>query len=400
MNLPLRNLFFGALLFFGLPALAQDPFFSQFYANRVYLNPAYAGLEAGTQLILNYRDQWFGLPDASSMPFQGGFRTYNVTLNQRLPCIGDMERATFGVAGSLFQDETGVAPLKTTGGGLAVAFEYSVLDPDRRTSHGLSRLDVRLGSQLSLMQSTLVSGHYFFAYQVDPVAGVISPPQIVNVGTGPYTNVNIGTMVRGAWKHGVHDYTIFTLGASLSNVNEPDIAFDPESTESFLPRRTTLHMGFTRSISSMRGTKHYTPTSVAPQFRWDTQHDGKMNLFTVGSYLFGKGFYTGAFYQFNTPRRPATNDGSVIGGRNSNALILSWGLDARTLLDVGRRWKDRETGWIVGLSYDVPLSGVNATASLGTVEVNCRIMLADLKSRCRMINKNELYPGAKCPVSF
>ena len=400
MNLALRTLLLGGLLFLGLPALAQDPFFSQFYANRVYLNPAYAGLEAGTQLILNYRDQWFGLPDASSTPFQGGFRTYNVTLNQRLPCFRDMERATFGVAGSLFQDETGVAPLRTTGGGLAAAFEYSLMDPDLRPKNGLTRLDIRFGTQVSLMQSSLISNHYFFAYQVDPVAGVISPTQVINVSNSPYTNVNLGGMVRGAWKHGLHDYTIFTLGASLSNVNEPNIAFDPENSDATISRRTTVHAGLTRSVSSMRGTKHYTPVSIAPQFRWDTQHGGKMNLFTLGSYLFGKGYYTGAFYQFNTPHRPATNDGQGIGGRNSNALILSWGLDARTLLDVGRRWRDRATGWIVGFSYDVPLSGVNATASLGTVEVNCRIMLAELKSRCRIISKNELYPGAKCPVSF
>ncbi len=397
---PLRTFLLGALLGVSVLASAQDPFFSQFYANRVYLNPAYAGLEAGTQLILNYRDQWFGLPDASSTPFQGGYRTYNVTLNQRIPCLGDIERVTIGVAGSLFQDETGVAPLRTTGGGLAAAFEYALMDPSRNTRTGLSRLDFRLGTQLSLMQSTLSSGHYFFAYQVDPVAGVMSAPQVIDVSTGPYMNVNLGGMVRGAWKHGLHDYTIFTVGASVSNVNEPIIAFDPERNEATLPRRTTVHMGFTRSLSSMRGTKHYTPTSIAPQFRWDTQQGGKMNLFTLGSYMFGKGYYGGVFYQFNALSRPAPNGGNQIGGRNSNALILSWGLDARTLLDVGRRWRDRATGWIVGFSYDVPLSGVNATSSLGTVEVNCRIMLADLKSRCRQVSKNELYPGAKCPVSF
>ncbi len=397
---PLRTFLLGAFLCVSVLVSAQDPFFSQFYANRVYLNPAYAGLEAGTQLILNYRDQWFGLPDASSRPFQGGFRTYNVTLNQRIPCLGDMERVNIGVAGSLFQDETGVAPLRTTGGGLAAAFEYALMDPNRRAKNGLTRLDFRLGTQVSLMQSTLVSGHYFFAYQVDPVVGVTSAPQIIDLSNGPYTNVNLGGLVRGAWKHGLHDYTIFTVGASVSNVNEPVIAFDPERNDASLPRRTTMHLGFTRSISSMRGTKHYTPTSIAPQFRWDTQQGGKMNLYTLGTYMFGKGYYFGAFYQFNALTRPAIIGGSHIGGRNSNALIFSWGLDARTLLDVGRRWRDRATGWIVGFSYDVPVSGVNATASLGTVEVNCRIMLADLKSRCRQVSKNELYPGAKCPVSF
>ena len=384
----------------GAQLLGQDPFFSQFYANRVYLNPAYAGLEAGTQLILNYRDQWFGLPDATSMPFQGGYRTYNATLNQRLPCFKDIERATFGVAGSVFQDETGAAPLKTSGGGLAGAFEYAFINPDLKISKGLARLDVRMGAQLSLMQSSLASGHFIFSYQLDPVTGVIGASKIIDVATGPYMNMNIGTMVRGSWKHGLHDYTVFTVGASLSNVNQPNVAFDEESSNVTLPRRTTIHLGVTRRVSSMKGTRYYTPTSIAPQFRWDSQLNGKFNLYTLGSYLLGKGHYTGIFYQFNTPNRPATNSGDPIGGRNSNTLILSYGIDVRSLLDVGRRWRDRATGWIVGFSYDLPLNGVNASASVGTVEVNCRIMLADLKSKCRILGKNELYKGATCPVSF
>ena len=400
MVLLLRSFLFVATILAGAQLLGQDPFFSQFYANRVYLNPAYAGLEAGTQLILNYRDQWFGLPDATSMPFQGGFRTYNATVNQRLPCFKDIERATFGVAGSVFQDETGAAPLKTSGGGLAAAFEYAFINPDLKISKGLARMDVRMGAQLSLMQSSLASGHFIFSYQLDPVTGVIGASKIIDVATGPYLNMNVGAMVRGSWKHGLHDYTVFTVGASLSNVNQPNVAFDEESSNVTLPRRTTFHLGLTRRVSSMKGTRYYTPTSIAPQFRWDSQLNGKFNLYTLGTYLLGKGHYTGIFYQFNTPNRPATNSGNPIGGRNSSTLILSYGIDVRSLLDVGRRWRDRATGWIVGFSYDLPLNGVNASASVGTIEVNCRIMLADLKSKCRILGKNELYKGATCPVSF
>ncbi len=400
MVLLLRSFLLIVMISAGAQLLGQDPFFSQFYANRVYLNPAYAGLEAGTQLILNYRDQWFGLPDATSMPFQGGYRTYNATLNQRMPCFKEIERATFGVAGSVFQDETGAAPLKTTGVGLAGAFEYAFINPDLKISKGLSRLDMRMGAQLSFMQSSLASGDFIFSYQLDPVTGVVGASKIIDVATGPYMNLNVGAMVRGSWNHGLQDYTIFTLGASLSNVNQPNVAFDEESANVTLPRRTTVHMGLTRRVSSMKGTRGYTPTSIAPQFRWDSQLGGKFNLYTLGSYLLGKGHYTGIFYQFNTPNRPATNTGNPIGGRNSSTLILSYGIDVRSLLDVGRRWRDRATGWIVGFSYDLPLNGVNASSSVGTVEVNCRIMLADLKSKCRILGKNELYKGATCPVSF
>ncbi|MVM38364.1 type IX secretion system membrane protein PorP/SprF [Spirosoma sp. HMF3257] len=37
---------------------AQDPQFSQFYANPLYHNPAFAGNSGSSRLILNYRNQW------------------------------------------------------------------------------------------------------------------------------------------------------------------------------------------------------------------------------------------------------------------------------------------------------------------------------------------------------
>ena len=390
----------AVLLVISIQLAGQDPFFSQFYANRVYLNPAYTGLEAGTQLTLNYRDQWFGFPEGGSTPLKGGYRTYNATLEQRLPCIRKAPRVAFGAAASFFQDETGTAPMRTSGGGLAGSFEYAFLDPDLKNKKGLSRLDVRAGVQTSMMQRSILGGDFIYSYQLDPSLGQIGSSQVVNLRAGQYLNLNAGMMVRGSVKHGLHDYTMFTLGMSVSNLNEPAISFYEDNEEVTLPRRTTLHAGFTRRLSSMKGTKHYNPLYLAPQLRWDSQLGGKLNLYTVGGYLLGKGHYTGVFYQFNTPRQPASNSGANIGGRNSSALVLSWGIDVRSVLDTSRRWRDRATGWIVGFSYDVPLKGVNTAASLGTMELNCRIMLAELGNSCRGVRKNELYQGAQCPVNF
>jgi len=42
--------------------LAQDPNFTQFYSNRIYMNPAYAGADPGMRLNLNYRRLWASVP--------------------------------------------------------------------------------------------------------------------------------------------------------------------------------------------------------------------------------------------------------------------------------------------------------------------------------------------------
>ena len=50
----------GILLFLSTDAESQDPAFSQFYANPLYMNPAMAGVEISPKIYLGYRNQWPG----------------------------------------------------------------------------------------------------------------------------------------------------------------------------------------------------------------------------------------------------------------------------------------------------------------------------------------------------
>ena len=54
-----RHLFCCVLLLHVLFATAQDPFISQFFANRMYLNPAFTGIEDGLQANITARNQWY-----------------------------------------------------------------------------------------------------------------------------------------------------------------------------------------------------------------------------------------------------------------------------------------------------------------------------------------------------
>ena len=53
-----RILLFLMMTLTGLKGWSQDPQFSQFYANPLYLNPALAGGALAPRLTANYRNQW------------------------------------------------------------------------------------------------------------------------------------------------------------------------------------------------------------------------------------------------------------------------------------------------------------------------------------------------------
>ena len=70
---------FAVLLLSMELTYSQDPEFSQFYANPLFLNPALAGSTICPRAIANFRDQW---------PSVGGaFVTYNASYDQYIDAI-------------------------------------------------------------------------------------------------------------------------------------------------------------------------------------------------------------------------------------------------------------------------------------------------------------------------
>lgn len=114
MKALLKRIKYIALLSFilFLDSYGQDPTFSQFYANPLYLAPSFAGATEEYRLGLNYRNQWPAIP--------GVFHTYSISFDKAMPNFN----SGFGILASY--DVAGSGNLSTTNIGLLYSYDFNI----------------------------------------------------------------------------------------------------------------------------------------------------------------------------------------------------------------------------------------------------------------------------------
>lgn len=108
-----RIIYLQVLLFIIITdSFGQDPTFSQFYANALYLSPSFAGATSEYRFAVNYRNQWPAVP--------GVFNTYCISFDKALTNFnsGIGILATYDVAGS--------GNLSTTNIGLLYSYDFNI----------------------------------------------------------------------------------------------------------------------------------------------------------------------------------------------------------------------------------------------------------------------------------
>jgi len=124
---------------------AQDPQFSQFYANQLYLAPSFAGATEDYRFSLNWRNQWPSIP--------GVFHTYSASFDKAIPNFnsGIGILATYDVAGS--------GDLSTTNLGILYSYDFQIND-EWHIRPGVSFKFTYLGLDLAklLWNSQITSG--------------------------------------------------------------------------------------------------------------------------------------------------------------------------------------------------------------------------------------------------
>lgn len=343
----------SGLLFFCGIAQAQDPVFSQFFANRAYLNPAFTGIEDGLQLSATARNQWFAADK--------GYSFYTTTAEWQEPCW----RSGFGV--TLAHAQEGLAPLYSSSGSLM----YSYFIP---TEQG----EWRAGLKYAFNQRRLDWSNLTFSDQLDPVFGNIYASAVAAGRESVYFHdFGFGVVRRWDSKTTSNGNSQFSYRSHIGMaVNHLVSLFGDGPDDSFLqtgaevPARITIHGGTIIPLEFLRGVGR--KITLSPNARIESQGANPFNLgksltlVSAGMYvIFLNQFTTGVLYHSRAP---------FAGAKHTNAFTLTAGFSSQPQ-------KKKEDNFYLGLSVDVNTSGLGFRSN-NIYELNLRYAFRGLKTFC------------------
>lgn len=226
---------------------AQDPQFTQFYANPLYLNPAFAGTVKCPRFAMNYRNQW---PQLS-----GNFVTYSASYDQHVPVLSG------GVGLLVTQDVAGKGTLKMT----SATGIYSYQRPINRY------FSIKIGLAAAFVQKSLDWGNLTFGDQIDTRRGFIyKTNEIARGGNKSFVDFSAGVL-------GFSDK--FYFGAAAHHLNQPNESLILGTSR--LPIRFTGHAGMVLPLAAKgRGTKE---SSISPNILYQVQDD--FTQINIGVYI-------------------------------------------------------------------------------------------------------------------
>jgi type IX secretion system PorP/SprF family membrane protein len=195
---------------------AQDPEFTQFYANPLYLNPAFAGTAHCPRVSLNYRNQWPGI--------SGSFITSSVSYDQHVDGLSG------GVGLLVWNDRAGEGTLTTTN----VSGIYSYQIPVTR------RFSLKVGIQGTWAQKSVDWSKLTFGDMIDPRKGFIYESNEVPRDK-PANYVDFSAGILGFSEK-------YFVGFAAHHLTQPDESVIEGTSP--LPRKYTFHAGAVLPVES------------------------------------------------------------------------------------------------------------------------------------------------------
>jgi type IX secretion system PorP/SprF family membrane protein len=299
----------------SVAVFGQDPGFSQFYSNPLYLNPAFTGTLGVPRINLQYRDQWHALPNA--------YVTQSVSFD--IPS----EKLKGGIGINLIQDAQAANLLKTFQADLI----YSSIFKLKEGIYFSGALEA------GYHQNSLNWNNLIFADNLDKYTGShgVTAETPISDPNFHYFDFSTGILVYGE--------KLFA-GLAVHHLAQPPVSwYQGSDYRSLLHRKFTLHFG-TRIPVFVHG--HWRKTfDLSPQVVLMQQ--GIYRQFNYGMLANYHGFTAGTWLRQD----------------------LTFHYDAVVFL-LGFMKKR----WHITYSYDFTVSGLGAQSG-GTSEISLSFLLKD-----------------------
>ncbi len=340
----------------SLRVSAQDAMFSQFYANPLYLNPAFAGTNICPRLSFEFRDQWPNLP--------GNFMTTTAAFDEHF------DKISGGVGVLIFHDRAGAngGYLNTSSISPMYSFKAQIA----------KKFAIRLAVQVDFQDKFLNWDNLTFGDMIDPRYGFVyhtneTQPESLHRWRCGFSGGFLGYTPHVYFGFAAHHFASFAMdGRSESYLDESFAGM-----YDVLPVKWTAHVGahFDLKRKSKKETS-FGDISLSPNFIY--QHQRYFNYFNFGLYAQFYPFTVGCWYRFSPPYKMVEmvgNNAIVNKINNSDAVILMFGLEYK---------------WIkVGYSYDITVGQLTSVTG-GAHEVSLQALLP-----CP--EKHKAIKDLKCP---
>jgi type IX secretion system PorP/SprF family membrane protein len=245
-------------------AYSQDPHFSQFYSNPLYLSSSFAGLTDDNRLSLNYRNQW---PEISH-----GYQTYSASFDKAI------DRYNSGVGVFILQDVAGTGSLRNTNIGLFYSYDFKIKE----------NFHIRPGLNFAYTQGSIYFDRLLWYDQIypdinNPTSAEVFPMNRVN-------DIDFSTSVMAYNER-------FWLGTSIDHILRPNQSFYFIDNEDFNPGKVPLKYTVYGGAKFSGKESLLKTIPINTQFAFIYREQGEFRQLDLGMYLNKNPLVLGFWYR-------------------------------------------------------------------------------------------------------
>jgi len=239
----------------------QDMHFTQFYANRLYMNPAFTGAGTCSRVSLTHRIQWAGIPN--------GFKTTVFSYDHYL------HKEKMGLGLLVANDVAGSGGLKRTIINPLVAYETKIN----------RKMVLRYGIEPSIGLISVDYNKLLFGDQIARGGATTTVPTLET----PYQNLFYFDVGAGILLYSRD----FWAGFAFSNLMQPTEGLIAPQQDDILPRKFSFHGGYKLVTQESKTPENEQSLTFAMNYRGQQNFD----QLDLGTY-FAQGYFTvGVWYR-------------------------------------------------------------------------------------------------------